>query len=99
MYCNWYEKKLVCFVFVCFISLTLFHLVNKSLNHGIFPKFFKTARVIPFFKSGAITNLTNYGPISVLPILTKVFERVVHNQLYSFIDKYKLLSSSQYGFR
>ena len=81
------------------ISPILSQFVNKSMNFGIFPNSLKTARVIPLFKSGATTNLTNYRPISVLPLLSKVFERVVHNQLYSFLEKYKLLSSSQYGFR
>ena len=81
------------------MSPILSQFLNKSMNFGIFPNSLKTARVIPLFKSGATTNLTNYRPISVLPLLSKVFERVVHNQLYSFLEKYKLLSSSQYGFR
>ena len=67
------------------ISPALSLLVKKLLNLGICLNSVKTARVIPLFKSGATTNLTYYPPYSVLPLLSEVFERVVHNQLLFFL--------------
>lgn len=59
----------------------------------------KMARIVPIFKSGDRNNLSNYRPISVLPTLSKVFERVVYNRLSDYINKFNILSNSQYGFR
>ena len=77
----------------------LSHLGNEALNLGIFPNSLKTARVIPLFKSEDTTNLNNYQPISVLTLLSKVFERFVQNKVYSFLKKYKIHKSSQCGLR
>ena len=65
----------------------------------MFPNCLKIARVIPLFKSGDSTNLNNYRPISILSIISKIFERIVHTQLISFLNRFKLLSPSQFGFR
>ena len=81
------------------ISPILAYIVNESLANGIFPEQFKVARVIPLYKGGDKSTTGNYRPVSVLPILSKVFERVVFNQLYYFLEKYSLLNGSQYGFR
>ena len=43
--------------------------------------------------------MDNYRPISVLPVLSKVFERIVHNQLYTYLEEHNLLSDCQFGFR
>ena len=56
----------------------LVRLVNESLGQGIFPNCLKTATVKPLFKSDDHQNLNNYKPTSVLPVSSKVFERVVH---------------------
>ena len=81
------------------LSPILSSLINKSFTTGVFPKFLKIAHVIPIFKSGNKTDPGNYRPISILPILSKIFEKVVTDQLYSFFDHFKLFSSSQFGFR
>ena len=81
------------------ISPILANLINRSLVEGTYPKSFKKARVIPLHKSKCKDDLNNYRPISILPILGKIFERVVYNQLYYFLEKYKLLHHNQYGFR
>ena len=57
------------------ISPTLCQLVNKTMNLGILPNSLETARVMPLFKSGATNNLTNFRPISVLPLLSKIFRK------------------------
>ena len=54
---------------------------------------------IPSHKSGSTTNFDNYRPISVLPVVSKVIEKIVHEQLIKFLDENKLLSTRQFGFR
>ena len=74
----------------------LTHIMNLSLSSGIVPEQMKVARVIPLFQSGI---LTNYRPVSVLPAFSKFLERIVFKRLDSFLNKYKILSYNQYGFR
>ena len=83
----------------CLISPLLAKIVNNSLNSGVFPQILKTGRVVPIFKSGDRKQVGNYRPISVLPILSKIFEKVVFNQLYQYFDAFNLLTSCQFGFR
>ena len=77
----------------------LTHLVNESLKSGTFPQVLKAARVVPIYISGKKSIRENYRPISVLSVLSKIFERVVHERLYNFMDKNKLLYPRQFGFR
>ena len=81
------------------ISPIISHIINLSLNTGHFPDTLKIARVIPIPKPGDKTNMNNYRPISILPTLSKIFEKVVHNQLYSYLEQNNILASCQYGFR
>ena len=59
----------------------------------------KTARVVPIYKSGENTSVNNYRPIFILPIFSKIFEKIVFDQLYNYFDHFKLLSNSEFGFR
>ena len=77
----------------------LTHLVNESLKSGTFPQVLKAARVVPIYKSGKKSIRENYRPISNLSVLSKIFERAVHERLYNFMDKNKLLYPRQFGFR
>jgi len=80
------------------IAPVLTKLINISIRGGIFPSRFKLARVIPLFKSGSKFQLVNYRPISLLPFLSKVIERLVHSRMTIFLDKYNILYSDQFGF-
>ena len=68
------------------VSHVLCHIINLSLRTGIFPDCLKLARVTPIPKGGDSTNAGNYRPISVLPIFSKVFEKVVYKQFYAYFD-------------
>ena len=70
-----------------FIIEPIIHICNISLNTGVFPSSMKLAKVIPVFKKGDQNNCNNYRPISVLPIFSKIVERIVYNRLYSFLLK------------
>lgn len=59
----------------------------------------KIAKIIPIYKSGDKNDIQNYRPISVLPTLSKVLERVVYSRLAEYLEKYNVLEPSQYGFR
>ena len=81
------------------ISESLCDIFNLSLATGCFPDSWKIARVAPIFKNGQPDDRSNYRPISVLPVLARVFEKIIHNQLYHYLDKNNHLFSNQSGFR
>ena len=81
------------------ISNNLTKLFNTSLAQGKFPSKLKTTKVIPIFKADSKMEVGNYRPISLLPILGKVFEKLVHSRLYSFFEKNKIINDCQYGFQ
>uniref|UniRef100_A0A8C6WF21 Reverse transcriptase domain-containing protein n=1 Tax=Neogobius melanostomus TaxID=47308 RepID=A0A8C6WF21_9GOBI len=81
------------------ISVPLTHICNLSFSTGEFPNHMKIAKVVPIYKSGDNHLFTNYRPISILPQLSKILEKLFAARLDSFINKYNLLSDCQYGFR
>ena len=74
-------------------------IINTSIVTGMFPCPWKFPYVTPFFKGGDRDDITNYRPISILPILSKVLEKVVATQLMEYLESNNLLSQSQHGFR
>ena len=86
-------------VIKCNIGKSLTIIINKMLNRGLFPDAFKVAKIIPIFKKGDSSPLVNYGLISLLPTILKVFERVIHDQMYEYFNNFNLLAEQQYGFR
>lgn len=74
-------------------------LFNLSLTSGIFPNAFKKAVVHPIYKSGDRDSVTNYRPISVLSVFSKVFEKVLNTRLIQFVKSNNILSNNQFGFR
>ena len=73
--------------------------INQTLLTGIFPNKLKIAKVIPLFKKGDKSIIENYRPISILPSISKVFEKIIFNQLYDHFQKHNLFFNGQYGFR
>ncbi|KAG5666863.1 hypothetical protein PVAND_014871 [Polypedilum vanderplanki] len=74
-------------------------LINRVLNDGIYPLSLKVAKVIPVFKGGDSTLLKNYRPISILPAINKILEKVIYDQMIDHMNKYELFPPLQYGFR
>ena len=71
--------------------------INDALSQGIFPDSLKFANITPVHKKDEATDKQNYRPVSVLPLLSKVFEKVIYDQLSQYLDKY--LNSLLCGFR
>jgi len=74
-------------------------IINQSLNSGIFPDKLKIAKVVPLYKKDDEKIFSNYRPISLLPAISKIFEKIIYNQLYDYFQNFKLFYRSQYGFR
>ena len=74
-------------------------IVNRSLTEGVFPDNMKIANVTPLFKNGKKIFCTNYRPISLLPVLSKILEKVMYSRTYRFLQSTDQLYNSQYGFR
>ena len=81
------------------ISDSLTYIFNQSITLCTFPHEWKIARVIPLFKNGKRSLPGNYRPISVLPAISKVMERILYNQLYEYLTANNVLSEHQFGFR
>ena len=81
------------------LAAPLSRLFNFSLKSGHFPNVWKEARVQPAFKKGDHSCPSNYRPISLLPIMSKVFESLVNNRIVHHLESNQLLCDAQYGFR
>lgn len=81
------------------IAPFLTSIFNHSITTGIFPNDWKIARITPIFKSEAKDQMTNYRPISVISVVAKIAEKLIHNQIYNYLHDFNLLTNCQHGFR
>ena len=72
---------------------------RNCISTGIFPNTWKKANIIPIYKKGNKQLIKNYRPVSLLPICSKIFERLIYNSVFQFLDERKLLNPNQSGFR
>ena len=72
---------------------------NLALKSGIYPNKLKIAKVVPVYKKGVSTLVSNYRPISILNTINKIFEKILHIRLTKFIEDSNLLYKYQFGFR
>ena len=72
--------------------------INVLWLKGDFPSILKLSTIVPVHKGGDREELSNYRPISLLPTLAKVIEKLVKKRVFSFLDRRNLISASQYGF-
>ena len=73
------------------------HIFKQAFSTGVFPDKWKIATIVPIFKGGNKEDVSNYRPVSLFPVTGKIFERVIHYQL--FLEKNNFLSDKQNGFR
>lgn len=81
------------------ISSSLVQIFNVSIETSTFPDAWKIARVTPIYKEGEKSEKSNYRPISVLPVISRLFEKLIFDQLYQYMNENGFLSPDQSGFR
>ena len=90
----------VCIKFCCKnLIKPLTQLVNQSFNEGKFPDRLKFAKILPIFKKGEKTAISNYRPISILPIFSKIFERAMYKRIITYLEENSILCTEQSGFQ
>ena len=82
-----------------FLVKPITELCNLSITSGKFPDSCKIATLKPIYKKGSLTEASNYRPISLLPLISKVIEKVIHDQVNAFLNSKNLLYNYQSGFR
>ena len=80
------------------INQPLIIIINQLLTAGIFSDAFKLSKVIPLYKKGDSSLLVNYRHKSLLPTISRIFDKVIHDQLYNYFDKFNLIAGQQYDF-
>ena len=81
------------------LAAPLSHICNLLFERCVFPDKLKIAKILPVFKSDDPSLFSNYRPISILPCLSKVFEKLFYLRLSGFLTKFNILNHHQYGFR
>src|SRR5688572_18913713 len=81
------------------LAIPLSEIINCSIRTGEVPSDIKLAKVVPIYKQGNKNEVSNFRPVSILPFFSKLFERVMYDRLYSFINQSKILYPFQHGFQ
>lgn len=84
-------REIVCFP-LCYIF-------NMCIEKGVFPEGLKTSIIKPLFKQGDKDVVTNYRPVALIPIFSKVLEKIIYDGLYTYLEQNKILINEQKGFR
>ena len=79
-------------------SYPLPFIYNSSLKNGIFPKVWKVAKGTPIYKSGTRTDVNNYKTISVISVFSRMLDRILHDQLFEFLQTNNTLTDNQAAF-
>ena len=80
-------------------SRTLTYFFNSYMAAGVFPDELKIGKIIPLYTSGNKSVMSNYRPISILPTISKIFEKLLHKRIYEFFEKNNVIYDYQFGFR
>ncbi len=84
---------------ISIVSEPLTLIYNASLEKGVFPQTWKLARVTPIFKAGNKTDVNDYRPISVLSVVSRILEKIVHDQLMEYLKEQNKLCLNQFAFQ
>lgn len=81
------------------VAPVLSKLFNYSIKEGVFPSILKRAQIIPIHKSGPRNDISNYRPISLLPTMSKIFEKLMNCRFAHYLESNKIFTNNQFGFR
>ena len=81
------------------LALPLSVMINHCISAGVFSNQIKVAKVVPVYKSDTSEKIENYRSISLLPYISKMFERIIYNRMESFSSRNDIIIPSQFGFR
>ena len=84
---------------ISYIVQSITHIINRSFDTGIVSQEMKIAKVVPIYKSSDKALLQNYRPVSLLPAISKILEKLIYKKVLSFLDANNILFKHQYGFR
>ena len=90
-----YSIKLVKYI----ITPALTHIINLSLSSGIFPTIWKSSKIVPLFKKDDPLCPYNYRPVAIIPVLSKVMERAVCNQMVKYLTENELIHPCHHAYR
>jgi len=82
-----------------FVVSPITYICNRMLSTGTFPDRLKFSEIKPLYKKGDETLITNYSPISLLPVFSKIFEKIFYKRLYHHLTSNSILVNEQFGFR
>lgn len=85
--------------FIPILTPPITHICRLSLQTGVFPDAFKKSLIHPIFKSGSRDRVVSYRPISILPSISKILEKIINTRLTNYLEQNSILSRNQYGFR
>ena len=85
-------------VLTCILPVLL-HLCNTSFSTGVFPDQLKIAKVVPIYKAGDKTLYSNHRPISILPAISKLLEKIMYKRVIQFCTNNNIITKDQYGFQ
>ena len=75
-----------------YLSAPLTHIINLIIQTGIFPNKLKRAKIIPLLKSGDIEDVSNYRPIALLPILSKIFDKILALRIVNYFESINIFT-------
>ena len=78
---------------------SLCRIFKQAVETGVFPSEWNNAKVLPHFEKYAKFDPNNYRPISNLPVIARVYEKIIYNQFYEYLSQNKMLAKHQSGFR
>ena len=81
------------------IANPLLNIINSSFTSGVHPNNLKISKTIPIYKKGSRLSISNYRPISLLSNINKIFEKLIFNRVYGFLESHNAIYEHQYGFR
>ena len=87
---KYFPRKII----LCFV-----HIFNLSMKDGKFVESFKCAKIVPIHKAKSRQDMSNFRPISLLPVASKILEKIVHRRLYDFLSANNFFNKCQFGFR